>query len=758
MFSIVMLTWNNHDTFYRCLQTMIPLMLDDRVEEILILDNGSHELKLLDLLKKVNKQFKKFKVTFGSENIGIARGRKFLFQEAVGEHIFSFDSDVVILNHQALLDIYLKFISQEDHWLMGGGGGNHVFFPSFDLRDVNNFPASDNINEVKYVDEVAGWFHAFPSKILKCNGGQIYMDERFTPFWGEDSDFCYQIRLLNKRCGIIGKGAIAHQWSSCDKEKTRETLYSMWKKLADKWYPKFGDKFAFDFDEEFYNSNYNKDNFFEKISIKDTYFNRGMYKGEIASRNFVTNLFPEVKFVSDTELTYQNKTMDVTKFVDDHMTWESIVQKHYCEVKNTLKEDGNAIFFTSNDCQKSLVLLKELAKKNKQCNMVFNFTKGDHTPCIEFIENEFENYHISSFFDYQHLDISFMVLCKKLSSYKFKYVMKIHSSIENKHILNLKLKDIRSYEIPEYGLCDPEDIQKEETNRYNYLGLQKLITPQKEYEFCGSGCFIQDFELLSKHSSSFVFEIALENALRIPLTYENLVNPRSSPHHVLRKFLGFIGYVEVPKKSLVLYPCTIDCDSDIEEISTNIKFLKQSGRQEIDVLIFNTGSLKSVKTSSLGCDYYFVGGEVPTNYHIIIGLRNMVSDLEDYNNIVCFFESRNLEAPIDDFMNESIYKNISISQEQSEINMKLFSICATFYDTFFNFIGSVLQKAKEQENTENSINIEQTVQKNVKQLFRLDHIWNVVKDKQEEDEEEECFVFYREREKASVEDDFPLTM
>ena len=755
-----MLTWNNHDKFHRCIHSMFHMMLDDRVQEILILDNGSHEIKLLNLLKKLSKQCKKINVIYGTENIGIAKGRKLLYNEAIGDHIFSFDSDVVILNHEALFDIYMKFIAEEDHWMMGGGGGNHVFFPSVDLRDVNNFPSSEKMNEIKFVDEVAGWFHAFPAKILKCNGGPIYMDEQFTPFWGEDSDFCYQIKLLNKKCGIIGKGAIAHKWSSCDKEKTRETLYEMWKKLADKWYPKFGDKFIFDFDEKFYNSNYNKDDYFDKISIKDTYFNRGMYKGEVCSKNFITNLFPEVTFISDTELTYQEKNMEVTKFVDDHMTWSSIIEKHYSEITNNLKSEGNAIFFTSSDCQKSLLILKDLVKNNKDCNMVFNHTNGDHTACVEFIKKEFSNYHISSFYNYDSPDISFMVLCKKLSSYKFNYVMKIHSNIVNKHIIDLSLNNIRSYEIPEYGLCDPKDIQKEEINRYNYLGLQKLITPQKEFEFSSSGCFIQDFELFSDHSSSHVFEVALENALRIPIKFDNLVNPRSSPTHVLRKFLSYLGYIDAPKKSLVLYPCNVDCDSDIEIIEKNIKFLKQSGRQEVDVLVFNTGSLKSIKTSSIGCDYYFVGAEAPDNYHILINLRSMISDLEDYNNVVFFFESRNLETPIDDFMNESMYKNISISQEENNLNIELFSINHLFYDTFFNFVGSILQKAKETENTQNSINVDETIQKNIRTLFRMDHIWNVKKDENddENDDEGECFIFYREREKASLEDDFPLSV
>ena len=55
MFSIVMLTWNNYEKFHRCIHSMFHMMLDDRVEEILILDNGSHEMKLLNLLKKLNK-------------------------------------------------------------------------------------------------------------------------------------------------------------------------------------------------------------------------------------------------------------------------------------------------------------------------------------------------------------------------------------------------------------------------------------------------------------------------------------------------------------------------------------------------------------------------------------------------------------------------------------------------------------------------------------------------------------------------------
>ena len=79
MFSICMLTWNNHDTFKRSLISMTDLLLDERVEELIILDNGSHEQSLRNLLKKIEKLYSKIKVYYSSENLGIAKGRKFLF-------------------------------------------------------------------------------------------------------------------------------------------------------------------------------------------------------------------------------------------------------------------------------------------------------------------------------------------------------------------------------------------------------------------------------------------------------------------------------------------------------------------------------------------------------------------------------------------------------------------------------------------------------------------------------------------------------
>ena len=138
------------------------------------------------------------------------------------------------------MDNFLKAIKLKDMWLVGGGGGNHIFFPTIFRTDINNLPSPEHPQQVTLVDEVAGWFHGFRRDRLKKFGGPLYMDELFTPFWGEDSDFCYQIKLLGGKCCILGQGNLGHAWSSCDKKENHKTIETMWKKMTDKWYPKFG--------------------------------------------------------------------------------------------------------------------------------------------------------------------------------------------------------------------------------------------------------------------------------------------------------------------------------------------------------------------------------------------------------------------------------------------------------------------------------------------------------------------------------------
>ena len=90
--------------------------------------------------------------------------------------------------------------------LVGGGGGDHPYFPSLERENIDNKESPETPEELLKVDEVAGWFHGFKSSILTKHGGPIEMDEQFSPFWSEDSDFCMQIKMIGRKVLYYGKG------------------------------------------------------------------------------------------------------------------------------------------------------------------------------------------------------------------------------------------------------------------------------------------------------------------------------------------------------------------------------------------------------------------------------------------------------------------------------------------------------------------------------------------------------------------------
>ena len=170
------------------------------------MDNGSYEPELKNYLQILDSQIKKFRVIYSEKNLGIGKGRKLLFDIAEGDYIISLDSDVVIVNPPGFLEVFYRSLELDKMMLVGGGGGDHPYFPSMERENIDNKESSENPSEIKVVDEVAGWFTGFKSSILKKNGGPIEMDEQFSPFWAEDSDFCVQIKLAGGKCCIIGEG------------------------------------------------------------------------------------------------------------------------------------------------------------------------------------------------------------------------------------------------------------------------------------------------------------------------------------------------------------------------------------------------------------------------------------------------------------------------------------------------------------------------------------------------------------------------
>lgn len=734
MFSIVMLTWNNHDTFKRCITSMTPLILDERVEEVIILDNGSHEISLQKLLQSTEKNYNKIRVIYSSENLGIAKGRKYLFDLCKGEYILSFDSDVVIVNAQLFLENFLKAINLKDMWLVGGGGGNHVFFPTIFRSDINNLPSPKSPHEVTVVDEVAGWFQGFKSSRLKKNGGPLYMDERFSPFWGEDSDFCYQIKLLGGKCCILGHGNLGHAWSSCDKKENHKSIETMWKKMTDKWYPTFGKIYQIDFDETFYKDNYPK--FKDSIDVKEKFLLEGMRLGHIINKNHIKEFF-DVKFKNNTSLVYEDKEMHTLDFVDNYFTRDNIIKNNYKVVIDKLRSDNkNAFFLFINNINDGMNYIKKELVKIRSSPVIIITSKNISHHVEKILSQHFTNYYLAEFTNYYDHMIPFIIAMQETRNHKFDKVIKLSMEIEITSNINFeKVKD-------------------------NLLGVDLTFDYLrfKPTEYYSQKGLAMDHENILKIVDSFPVKELLNLTLRYPTEYSYNISPRFCPRLSLDKVFNQLENHSFKNKSLVLYLTKIE---DSDQVKDNINKLKESGNCQ--VVILNIGMEKFWSVEELNYDYYYVLQEQEFVYFNYFAILNIIH-LFDYSNIIFFNDNIVIEEKIEEFFNHSYYHNISFLKTNDELNINLLSLTeddlmpfASMTKQIYDMSLKIIEEnknLKENEKKKDEINVLKTIDINAQRNFGMRYLWF---EKREENEKEISLEYNKMRDKFTPDEDFPLT-
>jgi len=730
-----MLTFNNHDTFQRSLQSMTPLLLDDRVTELIILDNGSHEKSLRNLLQRTEKMYSKVKVYYSSENLGIAKGRKFLFDLCQGEYILSFDSDIVIIDAVNLLAILLEAFKNKDIWLIGGGGGNHPYFPSLFREYINNLKEAEDPRQLTFVEEVAGWFHGFRSSMLVKNGGQIYMDEIFTPFWGEDSDFCMQIRVLGGKCAILGRGLVGHRWSSCDKKDTQKTIEEMWKKFTDKWYPKFGDTFKFDFDEDFYLKHYSKEKK-HKDAIVD-YLLEGMKRNFVGNPRFLSKLY-NFKYKDD-KIVYNNQEYEVRKFIDRWMNKKDIVANNFRVIANRLQDHKYLVVLHSDDDKKGVELLKKLKLKNDNFALAFCYPKfKKHPKSLDFINDHFTNFMTSHFVDYDSHTIANILTFEQIKDRNYEKVVFLNTTYNSEFSKN-SLENLNN--IHYEGDKLKSDIRTIDA-------INDVYVHRNDLEYYQEGVFMTDAKKLEKVINSISVQKLLERSLYIPTSYSLHLSPRQTPKHSLERLLGYMLMRPDNDRTLVVIDGALDNDEDIQRCAQNNKYFKVAG--ECDIMVMNRGSTKHLKASQLNSDYYYLtqNGETHLdNWKNAFGL----AQLQDYNNVILATHKFDIESEINEFFNLAKYSNITMLEQDNLLDNNLLSLQACDVGSFFSIYDQIMKAKKEKP----EINHEQTLAFNIKRNLHVTALWQ---GKKIEDEDEICFEYYRLDDKFEPDQDFPLTL
>lgn len=732
-----MLTWNNHDTFKRSLQSMTSLLLDDRVCELLILDNGSHEMSLRNLLERTEKMYSKVKVFYSSENLGIAKGRKFLFDACQGEYILSFDSDIVIVDANNLLHVLTEVFKKPEIWLVGGGGGNHPFFPTHFREDINNLKEADNPGQLTFVDEVAGWFHGFRSSMLVKNGGKVYMDERFTPFWGEDSDFCLQIRLLGGKCGIVGRGLVAHQWSSCDKKHVQKTIDGMWKKFVDKWYPKFGDIFEFPFDEDFYQKMYKK-HIKHGLPSSD-YFLDGIRKGFIATPDVFRILFNA--FYNGENVVLDKENISPEKFIDTYMNKEMIYKYNFKELSDPsdLKSNKWLITLASNNDNNALEVLQRLNQHNQDFALAL-ISNNNHDKTIQYIKNNIPNHYICQFDNYDNHNVQLMALMDHLPINTFDKILTINSNYKGGKFLENSLY-----------LCEANGYlgEKVKTDSRGIYLIHKVSRFYNEIEYYKDGCFIGNFQKLYDYCKTIPMQNVLHICLMMPFDYTIHVSPRYAPKYTLEKLLGHHVINPIDKNALVVYNCNIESFNDIDRISKNNEKIKQ--HLEGDILIMNSGTLRHIKPAELNTDYYYLCNQDSNKNNIYKQALGMAG-IDSYSNVIFMNDGFVIEDDLQEFIEYSYYSNKFLIKDDERLLDVIFSVTIKDLGMYFKMFDDI-NKMGEDDKTKN-IDKGKTLDINMIRNFGFDTIWM----KTEEDLEDEKVLSYtREDDKFEPDIDFPIT-
>lgn len=183
--SLVMLTHNELSETKKCLDSVLAMLPDPLFAELIILDNGSLEATR-EYISSLS-GYAKVRVSCSIENLGVALGRQWLFAEAQGDIVASLDSDVAI-EGTVFFHKVRELLTGNPRVGICGISGYRVHFVSGQL-------GLEPVERDGFVDCVSGFCQVFPRELLR----HVHIDTAFSPFWCEDTDFCFQAKSLGYR-------------------------------------------------------------------------------------------------------------------------------------------------------------------------------------------------------------------------------------------------------------------------------------------------------------------------------------------------------------------------------------------------------------------------------------------------------------------------------------------------------------------------------------------------------------------------------
>jgi GT2 family glycosyltransferase len=205
MISVVILNYNRREDLNR---TLTRIFWQQHVEfEVVLVDQASTD----GSVEMVRLQFPGVRIFVLEKNLGVAGGRNYGVEQAIGDYLVFLDDDAEFVGFDELRKVELVFENNTDIHLLAFNINGHPEVPEkFKLFSKH---------EDKFVNHYIGCGHAIRKSTFDTLGG--YTQDLF--FWGEEIEFAIKVFTLPKS-KILYKGDIVvhHRVSSHSRLKWKE--------------------------------------------------------------------------------------------------------------------------------------------------------------------------------------------------------------------------------------------------------------------------------------------------------------------------------------------------------------------------------------------------------------------------------------------------------------------------------------------------------------------------------------------------------
>lgn len=206
--SIVTLTYNQLENATKPYINSLYKNTDSNLFELIIIDNASTD-GTVDYLKQLEKEKDNITVIYNDENKGYSKGNNQGMKIAKGEYIGLLNNDILLSPdwYKPLFKIH----EEKDTGIVSPSILQSVLIK--EKHFLKNAQKAKNKSENEYTETVKCDFSCviFKQELVNMIG---YLDEKFSPAYFEDDDYCVRAILSGFKNYVSNKSYIYHKTSS----------------------------------------------------------------------------------------------------------------------------------------------------------------------------------------------------------------------------------------------------------------------------------------------------------------------------------------------------------------------------------------------------------------------------------------------------------------------------------------------------------------------------------------------------------------